>query len=151
MRFCRFRRFFGCFLLLGLTGVFVSPADELLPDPASLIGLTLEGMISRFGIPQSVYALRGVEEWQDDVVFIYGQGDFYVYKDRIWQLGVNAAYNIKVGDPRGTVSLVLGEGVQNFEDHVVFSLPGRGWPLALRVNFDPSGLVSGLFVYRPDF
>jgi hypothetical protein len=108
-------------------------------------------MISRFGVPQSVYALRGVEEWQDDVVFVYDQVDFYVYKDRIWQLGVYAAYNIKVGDPRGTVFLVLGEQIQNFEDHIIFPLPGRGWPLALRVNFDASGLVSAIFVYRPDF
>jgi hypothetical protein len=138
-------------LLLGPAAAFLSPAEEPLPDPASLIGLTLEGMISRFGIPQAVYALRGLEEWQDDVVFVYDQGDFYVYKDRIWQLGVNAAYNIKIGDPRGTAFLVLGEGIQHFEDHIVLPLPGRAWPLALRVNFDDSGLVSAIFVYRPDF
>ncbi|MDR2101350.1 MAG: hypothetical protein LBP43_02115 [Treponema sp.] len=151
MRLCRFRFFLLFAAVFWLAGALRSPADELPPDPASLIGLTLEGMISRFGVPQSVYALRGPEEWQDDVVFVYDQGDFYVYKDRIWQLGVNAAYNIKVGDPRGTVFLVLGEEIQNFEDHIISPLPGRAWPLALRVNFDPSGLVSAIFVYRPDF
>jgi hypothetical protein len=133
-----------------LIGAFPSPADEGVPDPASLIGLTLEGMISRFGIPQSVYALRGFEEWQDDVVFVYDQGDFYVYKDRVWQLGLNAACDIKLGDSRGAVVLVMGEG-QSFEDYTVFALPGRAWPLALRVNFDDSGMVSAIFVYRPDF
>jgi hypothetical protein len=134
-----------------LTAAFPSPADEGPSDPASLIGLTLEEMISRFGIPQAVYALRGLEEWQDDVVFVYDQGDFYVYKDRVWQLGVSAACDIKLGDSRGMVALALGEGNQNFEDYSVFALPGQAWPLALRVNFDDSGVVSAIFVYRPDF
>jgi hypothetical protein len=108
-------------------------------------------MISQFGIPKSVYALRGLEEWQDDVVFSYAQGDFYVYKDRVWQLGLNEAYDIKIGDPRGRVLLLLGERSRNFEDHCLFPLPSRGWPLELRINFDNTETVSALFVYRPDF
>jgi hypothetical protein len=134
-----------------LAAAVPSRADEALPDPASLIGLTLEGMVSQFGIPKSVYALRGLEEWQDDVVFVYAQGDFYVYKDRVWQLGLNAAYDIKIGDPRGRVLLLLGEESRNFADHSLFSLPSRGWPLELRINFDSTETVSALFVYRPDF
>jgi hypothetical protein len=138
-------------LMFWLMAALPAPAAEELADPASLIGLTLEEMLSRFGPPQSVYALRGLEEWQDDVVFVYAQGDFYVYKDRIWQLGLDAAWDIKLGDPRGLVTLVLGEEGQNFGDYSIFALPGRAWPLALRVNFDDSGMVSAIFVYRPDF
>jgi hypothetical protein len=127
------------------------PAAVLNTEPASLIGLSLENLLSRFGVPRAVYAARGNEEWQDDVVFIYEEGDFYVYKDRVWQIKLRAAYGVRLGDPRPAVSLTLGEGTQDFEDHIIFSLPPRGWPLALRVNLDASGFVSAVYVYRPDF
>jgi hypothetical protein len=120
-------------------------------EPASLIGLSLENLLSRFGVPQAVYAVRGNEEWQDDVVFVYDAGDFYVYKDRVWQIKLRAAYGIRLGDPRPAVFLTLGEEAQDFEDHIIFSLPSRGWPLALRINLDSSGFVSAVYVYRPDF
>jgi hypothetical protein len=121
-------------------------------DPSALIGLTLEALITRFGPPQSVYALRGLENWQDDVVFVYPLGDFYVFRDRVWQLGLQSAYGIRVGDPRAAAELALGDGAENFEDHILLSLPGKGWPLAFRVNLSAEGGgVSALFVYRPDF
>jgi hypothetical protein len=126
-------------------------AAVLSEDPASLIGLSLENLLSRFGAPQAVYAARGDEEWQDDVVFVYGGGDFYVYKDRVWQIGLKAAYGVRMGDPRPAVSLTLGEAAEEFADHILLSLPSRGWPLALRVNLDASGFVSAVYVYRPDF
>ncbi|MDR3247824.1 MAG: hypothetical protein LBT39_03470, partial [Treponema sp.] len=90
-----------CCLLL-LTGVFSRlPAQSAVPDgdPEAFIGLTLEGLFARFGVPREVYALRGQEEWQDDVVLVYPQGDFYVFRDRVWQVGVPSAHGIRVGDP----------------------------------------------------
>jgi hypothetical protein len=129
-----------------------TPAPAVLnSDPASLIGLDLKNLLSRFGVPRTVYAARGNEEWQDDVVFAYEEADFYVYKDRVWQIGLKAAYGVALGDPRPAVSLTLGEDAGEFEDHIILILPSRGWPLALRVNLNSSGSVSALFVYRPDF
>jgi hypothetical protein len=128
-----------------------APEAVLNTDPASLIGLSLENLLSRFGVPQAVYAARGNEEWQDDVVFVYEGADFYVYKDRVWQIGLKSAYGVKLGDSHPAVSLILGEDAVDFEDYVFLALPSKGWPLAFRVNLDGSGLVSALFVYRPDF
>ena len=120
-------------------------------DPSALIGLTLAEALSRFGRPRVVYPVRGLEEWQDDVVFVYGEGDFYVYRDRVWQIRLGEAYGVRTGDPRPAVSLTLGEAAEDFEDHIVLSLPSRGWPLAFRVNLDASGFASALYVYRPGF
>jgi hypothetical protein len=119
-------------------------------DPASLIGLTLETLVSRFGTPESVYPVRGLEPWQDDVVFVYNDWDLYIYKDRVWQLGLKAAYGVSLGDTRAAALLTLGEGVRAFEGYLLFSLTGRSWPLTVRVNLDASGLVSAIFVYRSD-
>jgi hypothetical protein len=137
-----------------------------LSDPAAFIGLTLEALINRLGAPQAVYAARGFEDWQDDVVFVYPGGDFYVFRDRVWQLSLQSAYGIRVGDPRAAAELALGDGAEGFEDHILLSLPGKSWPLVLRVNLGAGGTggangtdsaprkgggVSSLFVYRPDF
>jgi hypothetical protein len=120
-------------------------------DPAGLIGITLEDLIANFGAPESVYAVRGLEPWQDDVVFVYGDRELYLYKDRVWQLGLKSAYGVNLGDSRSVLPLLLGDGVQFFEDYSLFTLPSRGWPLALRCNVGPAGTISAIFIYRSDF
>jgi hypothetical protein len=120
-------------------------------DPASLIGLTLAESMARFGAPQSVHPVRGLEEWQDDVVFVYADRDLYIYRDRVWQLGLREAYGIRAGDPRGAVLLVLGESAKTHSGYVLADLPGGAWPLTIRVNLDAAGKVTGLFIYRSDF
>jgi hypothetical protein len=120
-------------------------------DPAALIGLTLGEVLARFGTPQSVQTVRGLEEWQDDVVFVYADRDLYIYRDRVWQLGLKEAYGIRTGDPQGAVSLVLGEAAEAHAGYVLADLPGRSWPLTIRVNLDSAGRVTGLFIYRSDF
>jgi hypothetical protein len=127
------------------------PGGAEVSNPEALIGLTLEGLFARFGVPQEVYALRGVEEWQDDVVLVYPQGDFYVFRDRVWQVGIRSARGIRVGDPRAAVILALGEGAAEGEDCYFLPIRGWPWPMTMRVNMGGSGLVAGIFVYRSDF
>ena len=119
-------------------------------DPASYIGLTLTELIRQCGIPKSVYAVRGLQEWQDDVVFIYDEGDFFILEDRVWQVKLNNAYQIKTGDPKSAVFLVFGETVSDVNDYAVYSVSGRNWPIALRFNFDSEGRVTMIFIYRSD-
>jgi hypothetical protein len=128
-----------------------SGMEGLQVNPTLIIGLTLEGVITRFGTPKSVYPVRGLEVWQDDVVFEYEDWDLYIYKDRVWQVGLKTAYGVSLGDRRAAVLLVLGEGYQNYDDHILFPLPSRSWPMMLRVNVNVAGTVSALFVYRSDF
>ena len=125
-------------------------------DPVAFVGLTLEELISRFGIPKSVYAARGLQEWQDDVVFVYDRGDFYIYKNRVWQAGLRAAMGIRTGDSRGLVSMVLDSipGQSRPEtrgDSIFYILNKVSWPLMLRFDFDRTGLVQAIFIYRTDF
>ena len=116
----------------------------------SFVGLKLDDMVMRFGIPKSVHAVRGGETWQDDVVFVYDEGDFYIFRDRVWQIGIKSANGLKIGDTKAAVLLTLGEKAQDEGDYVLFPLPGGGWPLSLRINFN-ANKVTAIFVYRPDF
>jgi hypothetical protein len=120
-------------------------------NPANLVGLTLNEVIGRFGIPQGVYAVRGEAEWQDDVVFSYGDRDFYFYRDRVWQLGLKAAFGIKVGENRNVIPLIMGDNVVVEESYSLAPLTGWSWPMNVRFNNDSRGLVTAIFIYRSDF
>ena len=144
-------------------------------DAVSYIGLTLADLYQRFGVPTSVYTARGLEAWQDDVVFVYDRGDFYIYRDRVWQVGLKAAFGVAVGDPRGQVNLILstdqdltnqnssnldspnldspnqglrGQDIQS--NSFFYPLSGKAWPMMLRCDFDDAGKVQAIFIYRTD-
>ncbi|MDR1986315.1 MAG: hypothetical protein LBP88_05000 [Treponema sp.] len=165
MRYTQWRGIQFLFMGLVVSGVWAnegnaSPAWQApvqtdtsinLGDVSSLVGLTLEGLIAQFGFPQSVHAVRGLETWQDDVVFTYEMGDFYVYKDRVWQIEVKTAYGIRIGDNLGSISWILGEGTQMYSNYFLIPLRGYPWPLTLRLNFNSEGFISAIFIYRPDF
>ncbi|MDR2701921.1 MAG: hypothetical protein LBB72_05790 [Spirochaetaceae bacterium] len=125
-------------------------AQTELEDPAQLVGLTLSELISHYGVPKQVYAVRGVAPWQDDVVFVYDSGDFFIFGNRVWQLKLRSAYNIKEGDTKAAVTRVLGES-RNFEGYTLYQLPVKSWPMMLRVNWDASGKVAEIYIYRSDF
>ena len=125
-------------------------SDERKEEPFSFIGMKLEDMFRRFGPPKSVYAARGDQPWQDDIVFVYDAGDFYIFRDRIWQVGVKSVFGIKIGDVKAVALLVFGDNVRDEGDYLLYNITGGGWPVSIRVNFS-SGRVSNIFVYRPDF
>jgi hypothetical protein len=101
-------------------------------------------------VPKQVYAVRGIAPWQDDVVFVYDAGEFYIFGSRVWQLKFRSAYNIKDGDAKAAVTRIMGEG-RDFEGYTLFQLPSKIWPIMLRVNWDASGRAAGIYIYRSDF
>jgi hypothetical protein len=119
-------------------------------DPAAEIGLTLAEVITRFGPPLSMYAVRGLVDWQDDVVFAYGDREFYFYEGRVWQMGVRGFRGIRAGERRGVIPLILGDEAAEFDSYTLFTLTGFSWPVTIRFNTDQTGLISSIYIYRSD-
>jgi len=120
-------------------------------DEVSFVGMKLDELIGNFGAPKTVFASRGIELWQDDVVFQYDQGDFYIYKDRVWQVKLSSAFGIKTGDPKQAVLLLMGDNLNDKGDHVLQPVPGKTWPMMFRVNFNNTGRVTSILIYRSDY
>ena len=120
-------------------------------EKLSYIGMTLAELIERFGTPRNVAVARGIEIWQDDVVFQYADADFYIHRDRVWQAKVSSACGISTRDRKTAVMLALGNTAEDKGDHVLLSIPDRNWPTTLRVNLNNSGQVIAIFIYRSDF
>jgi len=117
----------------------------------ALVGMRLAELVERFGPPKAVFAARGNELWQDDVVFQYAEGDFYIFKDRVWQVRLPSARGISLGDPRAAAVLVLGGSAEDRGDYLLLSLPAKSWPLMFRVNFNSAGRVAAIYLYRSDY
>jgi len=133
------------FLLLFIT--LPAIADE----PFSFVGLRLAELIERFGVPKAVFASRGNELWQDDVVFQYDEGDFYIYRDRVWQVRLSSVNGVSVRDRKQVALLVMGDDVRDMGDHLLLPVSGNSWPMMFRVNISPEGLVSAIYIYRSDY
>jgi hypothetical protein len=128
----------------------LSPSPGQQDEQLSFVGLKLDDLYRRFGSPQTVYAARGGEHWQDDVVFVYNEGDFYIHRDRVWQISVKSILNMRVGDAKGVALLVFGESARDEGDYVVASLPGGTWPLSIRFNCS-GGRITAIFLYCMDY
>jgi len=140
------------FLIFFCPPLFSQPAfsGDIKEEPFTFIGMTLEDVFNRFGMPRTVYVARGEEHWQDDVVFVYNEGEFYIFRNRVWKVGLNSVFGINTGDVRAVALLVLGDRVRDEGDFILYNIPGGGWPVTLRINF-LAGRVSAIFVFRPDF
>ena len=143
-------------LLIILTpGILFSQGIPINVDQSGFVGMTLEDLIVNFGIPRSVYPVRGLEEWQDDVVFIYDEGDFYIYRDRVWQIGLESYMGIKTGDPGQIVPLMMNSvpGILRLDSRpgfYSFSIFNRSWPMIVRFDLDDEGEVRAIFIFRSD-
>jgi len=120
-------------------------------EQLSFVGMMMADLLVKFGPPRSVVCERGNEPWQDDVVFQYNGADFYIYRDRIWQVKLASTHGISNGDKKAAVLLTLGSSAEDKEDHVLFPINGKSWSLMMRVNFNSTGLVTAIYIYRPDF
>jgi len=140
-------------LLTAAISLFSQPvltAETQNEAPFSFIGMRLGDVIGRFGAPRLVHVSRGDEAFQDDVVFVYDDGDFYIYRDRVWKVALRSIFGIRAGDVKAVALLVLGDNARDEGDYVLYDIPGGVWPVSLRINFS-DGRVSAIFVYRPDY
>jgi hypothetical protein len=120
-------------------------------EQLSFVGMMMADLLEKFGPPRSVICERGAEPWQDDVVFQYNGADFYIYRDRIWQVKLASTHGISNGDKKAAVLLAMGNSAVDKDDHALMAINGKNWSLMLRVNFNNTGLVTAIYIYRPDF
>jgi hypothetical protein len=98
-----------------------------------------------------VYAVRGAEPWQDDVVLAYKGVDFYLFKDQVWQVGLEKTLGIALGDPERAVNLVFPHATREAGPAISVRFNELPWPAELRVNLNNAGKVSALYLYRANF
>ncbi|MDP3180123.1 MAG: hypothetical protein Q8M76_19580 [Spirochaetaceae bacterium] len=125
-------------------------------DAAPNLGLGLTEALARFGPPTTVFAVRGAESWQDDVVFSYASGfSLFWFGDRLWQIRFAAPYSgsvygLSIGDPVEKAYSLLGEPHEAPGGEFVYRLPYQGYPVRLRLVVK-EGRLADAYLYRADF
>jgi len=117
----------------------------------AFVGMTISELIGRFGPPGSVTTERGVEVWQDDVVFQYNGADFYIFRDRVWQVKIGSTHGISNGDRKAVVLLALGYRAADMGNYMLISITGKSWPMMIRIDFSNTEQVAAIYIYRSDF
>ena len=133
-------------------------ADETLsePDFAALLGKTPGEVMDILGPPEELYAHRGDEIWQDNVVFFYSRRLYlFWFGNRVWQIRLDREFGgtfltCSMGDSREKVIRILGDPFSEDERSLIYKLPDRGYPVSLRLFFKDVGL-DDLYLYRGDF
>jgi hypothetical protein len=144
-------------IFFGLAAFAQDGASPRLPaDPAQILGFSPAQLIASYGPPARVFALRGAEPWQDDVVFDYISFSAFIFMDRVWQLRIGADYPEPILGFQPSASLErieasLGLPATREPGKYEWSLPSRGWPVRLRAVNDEFGAVRELYLYRADF
>jgi len=139
------------FLLLMLVR---ASADDF--DPTRLIGLDIPGAVAAVGLPQQMFAWRGAEEREDNVVFYYP--DFFYlfwFKDRVWQVRcdrrfTSTVFGLTLGSSREQVERASPRTLTPSGDSLYFDMNDGSFPLRVRLVFTAS-VLSDLYVYRSDF
>jgi hypothetical protein len=132
--------------------------EQLVPDdPATLLGLSPAQVLARFGAPARVFAVRGAEAWQDDVVFDYGSGfSVFLFMDHVWQVRLAEPFarpvlGFTIGATTERIMAALGSPASTTANGYEWVLPGAAWPERLRGIIDVSGTIRELYIYRADF
>ena len=120
-------------------------------EQQAFVGMMLADVIEQFGSPRTVATARGIELWQDDVVFQYTGVDFYIFRNRVWQVRFNATHGISNGERKEAVLLTLGNKAEDMGGYVLLPIDSKDYPLMLRVNFNNAGNVNAIFLYHPNF
>jgi hypothetical protein len=145
-------------IVVGLLFVTLFPSlslaaqEQSAPDFENAVGLTLKEVFAYYGQPDAVHAVRGAEEWQDDVVFVYNslKLDVYIYKDRVWQVCVQSALGLKKGDRKAAALLALAGSAEDRDGYLLYPYPNTVWPKYARFNLDATGRITTIYIYRPD-
>jgi hypothetical protein len=145
-------------IIVGLLFVTLFPSpplaaqEQAAPEFENAVGLTLKEVFAYYGQPDAVHTVRGAEEWQDDVVFVYDslKLDVYIYKDRVWQVCVQSALGLKKGDRKAAALLALAGGIEEQDGYLLYNYPNTVWPKYARFNLDAAGRITTIYIYRPD-
>ncbi|MBN1798622.1 MAG: hypothetical protein JW822_08585 [Spirochaetales bacterium] len=120
------------------------------------LGMDLETVYKKFGVPQEVFCYRADKKEDDNVVFYYKDHIYlFWFENRVWVVRFDERFKheflgIKMGMPREQILEILGDKFKETEDSLVFYLPDQGFPVRLRLFFKENMLFDA-YVYRGDY
>jgi len=125
-------------------------------DPTCLIGMDPSQALAALGAPREIFAWRGEEPAEDDIVFFYPDFRYvFWFQSRVWQVRFDHRYEgtvlgFSIGMDRDEV-LALGEGkLQEAGDSLYLALDTGPYPVRVRLAMIDDR-IADIYVYRSDW
>ena len=132
--------------------------DPLIPwSPTVFLGMSPGKALNALGVPERVFPVRGLEAWQDDVVFEFLDGlSLFLFDDKVWQVRISDPYSLPVlgfilGGTEDQLTKALGFPPEIVDGDLEWKLTGEAWPIRLRAIISEGGSIREIYVYRADF
>jgi hypothetical protein len=134
--------------------VFTAAGEGM--DPLHLIGMDVKTATDAVGLPQDMFAFRGIVEVRDSVVFYYQDHTYlFWFKDRVWQVRYDRRFTSPVlgftlGMTRAQVQAAATASLFPNGDSLYFDINDQSYPVRVRLLF-AGDVLTDLYVYRSDF
>jgi hypothetical protein len=127
-------------------------------DPADLIGMDPPAAFAALGAPQEIFAWRGTEPAEDNVVFFYPDFRYlFWFGCRVWQVRYDSRFvgtvmGFAIGMGRAEAEAVtVGKGMlQESGGSLYLAVDTGRFPVRLRLAM-VEGRVADIYVYRSDW
>ncbi len=146
-----------CFLIPALTGAEETGNKPRADEFSAKLGWTPAEAINWLGSPSSLFAYRGTETSEDNVVFYY-QDHLYLFwfQDRVWQVRADERWvgnvdGVRMGMTLSEVIDFWGPPINNRDENPTWTLPDRGYPVRVRLYFGDDNRLADIYVYRSDW
>jgi hypothetical protein len=125
-------------------------------DPADLIGMDPPAAFTALGPPREIFAWRGVEPAEDNIVFFYPDFRYlFWFANRVWQVRYDNRYagtvmGFSIGMGRAEAE-ATGQGrLQESGGSLYLAVDTGRFPVRLRLAM-VDGRVADIYVYRSDW
>ena len=125
-------------------------------DPVDLIGMDPPQVFAALGAPGEIFAWRGAEPAEDDVVFFYPDYRYvFWFQSRVWQVRFDNRYagtvlGFSIGMKRADAEAVGQGRLQESGGSLFLSLDSGRFPVRVRLAM-LDDRVDDIYVYRSDW
>jgi hypothetical protein len=140
------------FLALAAAGAAADAAD----DPTVLIGMDPAQLVAALGAPREIFAWRGMEPSEDDIVVFYPDFRYvFWFQSRVWQVRFDRRYagsvlGFSIGMERAEAQ-ARGQGrLEDRDGSLYLALDTGPYPLRVRLAMDDDR-IADIYVFRSDW
>jgi hypothetical protein len=140
--------------LLALAAAVPAAAEG--DDPTGLLGMDPMQVFAALGAPREIFAWRGAEPTEDDIVFFYPDFRYvFWFQSRVWQVRFDHRYDgtvlgFSIGMGSGEAQTVGKGRLQESEGSLYLALDTGPFPVRVRLAL-ADDRVADIYVFRSDW
>jgi len=141
---------------LAVALLVAAAAPAVADDPTGLIGMNPAQAFAALGAPQEIFAWRGQEPAEDDIVFFYPDFRYvFWFQSRVWQVRFDGRYagtvlGFSIGMDHAAAQAQAEGRLQEAGDSLYLALDTGPYPIRVRLAM-VDHRIADIYVFRSDW